>query len=222
VRVTVRLFAMLRERAGSDSIEIELDESATVADAIAALGRDPQVGDLASRLPLRLAVNHEYAPADATIAPGDELAAIPPVSGGAGRVRLAKVMPEPLDQAAITALVGDPGAGAVVTFQGTTRDVDKLTYEVYEEMAEPRIAEILDECAAAHDLMGIAAAHRIGDVPLGQPSVVVAASAAHRAEAFAGARDAIDRIKAEAPIWKQEVSFQGEGDQESWVEGTVP
>jgi MoaE-MoaD fusion protein len=222
VRITVRLFAMLRERAGSDSLEIELDEGATVADAIAALGRDPRVGDLASRLPLRLAINREYAPADATIKPGDELAAIPPVSGGGGGGRSARVTSEPLDQAAITALVGDPGAGAVVTFQGTTRDVDKLTYEAYAEMAEPRIAEILEECAVAHDLKGIAAAHRIGDVLLGEPSVIVAASAAHRAEAFAGAREAIDRIKAEAPIWKKEVSFRGGGDQASWVEGTVP
>ena len=87
MRVTVRLFAMLRERAGSDSVEIELAESATVADAIAALGRDPKVGDLATRLPLRIAVNREYAEPDAAIEPGDELAAIPPVSGGDGRVR---------------------------------------------------------------------------------------------------------------------------------------
>ena len=85
-------------------------------------------------------------------------------------------------------------------------------------MAEPRIAQILGECAEAHDLKAIAAEHRIGDVPLGEPSVVVAVSAAHRGEAFAGAREAIDRIKAEAPIWKKEV----EGESESWVEGTVP
>jgi molybdopterin synthase catalytic subunit len=213
---------MLRERAGSDSVEIELAETATVADAIAALGRDPQVGDLAARLPLRIAVNREYADADAAIEPGDELAAIPPVSGGDGRVRGARVSSEPLDPAAITALVGDPGAGAVVTFQGTTRDVDKLAYDAYAEMAEPRIAQILGECAVAHDLKAIAAEHRIGDVPLGEASVVVAVSSAHRAEAFAGAREAIDRIKAEAPIWKKEVKFEGEGEAESWVEGTVP
>ncbi len=218
MRVTVRLFAMLRERAGADSVELELAESATVADAITALGQDPKVGDLAARLPLRIAVNQEYAAADAPIAPGDELAAIPPVSGGANRVRAARVTPEPLDQAQITALVSDPAAGAVVTFQGTTREVAKLTYEAYAEMAEPRILDILTECAEQNDLRAIAAAHRIGDVPLGEPSVVVAASAAHRGEAFAGARDAIDRIKAEAPIWKKEVT----AETESWVEGTVP
>ena len=218
MRVTVRLFAMLRERAGSDSVEIELEDSATVDDAIAALGRDPKVGDLAARLPLRIAVNREYATGDARIEPGDELAAIPPVSGGDGRVRGARVRAEPLDPGEISALVGDPGAGAVVTFQGTTRDVEKLSYDAYAEMAEPRIDEILRDCVERHDLKAAAAEHRIGEVPLGEPSVVVAVSAAHRAEAFEGAREAIDRIKAEAPIWKKEV----EGTDESWVEGTVP
>ncbi len=218
MRVTVRLFAMLRERAGSDHVELDLAERATVADAIAALGRDPKVGDLAAKLPLRIAVNREYAAEDQAIAPGDELAAIPPVSGGAGPVRAAKVTPDALDQAAITALVGAPGAGAIVTFQGTTRNVDTLTYDAYAEMAEPRIEAILRECAERHGLRAVAAEHRIGDVPLGQPSVVVAVSAAHREEAFAGAREAIDRVKAEAPIWKKEV----EGSDEAWVEGTVP
>jgi len=219
VKVTVRLFAMLRERAGADSVEIELDEGATVADAIDALGRDPHIGDLAVRLPLRIAVNREYAKDNAPIAAGDELVAIPPVSGGASDpVRLARVSVEPIDQAALTRLVGDPGAGAIVTFQGTTRDVDRLTYEAYTEMAEPRIEEILRECVERQGLRAAAAEHRIGDVPLGEPSVVVAVSAAHRTEAFAGAREAIDRIKAEAPIWKKEI----EGSRETWVEGTVP
>lgn len=218
MRVQVRLFAMLRERAAADSVEIELDEGATVADAVAALGRDPVIGDLASRLPIRIALNREYASEDETIAPGDELAAIPPVSGGESVVRAAAITPEPLDQGALTALVSHPSAGAVVTFQGTTRDVEKLTYEAYAEMAEARVREILEECAEAHGLKAIAAAHRIGDVPLSEPSVVVAAAAAHRGEAFAGAREAIDRIKADAPIWKKEV----DGTDEAWVEGTVP
>ncbi|MDQ3758491.1 MAG: molybdenum cofactor biosynthesis protein MoaE [Actinomycetota bacterium] len=219
MKVTVRLFAMLREHAGADSVEIELDEGATVADAIDALGRDPGIGDLATRLPLRIAVNREYAKDSAPIAAGDELVAIPPVSGGApDPVRLARVSADPIDQAALTRLVGDPGAGAIVTFQGTTRDVDRLTYEAYTEMAEPRIEEILRECVERQGLRAAAAEHRIGDVPLGEPSVVVAVSAAHRTEAFAGAREAIDRIKAEAPIWKKEI----EGSDETWVEGTVP
>lgn len=222
---------MLRERAGSDRVEIELEEGATVADAIAALERDPHVGDLASRLPLRIALNREYVSNETPVAAGDELAAIPPVSGGApappgatpalgsgDRVKRARVTAEPLDPGEVTSLVGDPGAGAVVTFQGTTRDVSKLTYEAYAEMAEPRIAAILAECVERHGLEAAAAEHRVGDVPLGAPSVVVAVSAAHRPEAFEGAREAIDRIKAEAPIWKKEVSEDGE----AWVEGSVP
>jgi molybdopterin converting factor subunit 1 len=218
VRITVRLYAMLRERAGSNSVEIELEDGATVEDAMAALAQDPSVGDLAARLPLRIAVNREYAPPGATITAGDELAAIPPVSGGAERMRGARVTQEPLDVGAVTALVGDPEAGAVVTFQGTTRDVDRLEYEAYAEMAEPRIAEILRDCVDKYGLKAAAAEHRVGEVPLGQPSVVVAVSGAHREETFAGAREAIDRIKAEAPIWKKEIA----GDEETWVEGTVP
>ena len=215
MRVNVRLFAVLRERAGSESLEIDLDEGATVADAVRALG------PVAGEMPFRVAVNREYANDATPIAEGDELAAIPPVSGGApestGVVR-AKVRAEPLDLDALSRSVGDPAAGAIVTFQGVTREVDSLSYEAYAEMAEPTIEAILRECAARHGLQAIAAEHRIGEVALGEPSVIVAASAAHRGEAFAGAREAIDRIKAEAPIWKKEISDGGE----SWVEGILP
>ena len=120
-----------------------------------------------------------------------------------------------LDPAALAGRVGDPRAGAIVTFQGTTRDVDRLDYEAYEEMARERIEAILGACAERHGLLAAAAEHRVGAVPRGATSVVVAVSAPHREEAFAGAREAIDRIKAEAPIWKREV----DGAAERWVEG---
>jgi MoaE-MoaD fusion protein len=215
MRVQVRLFAVLRERAGAESVELELEDGATVADAISALA--PVAGDM----PFRVALNREYADVSAPIAPGDELAAIPPVSGGAraaARVVRARVSVEPLDLAALAAAVADPGAGAIVTFQGVTREVDLLEYEAYAEMAEPRLEAILRDCAERHGLRAAAAEHRVGEVPLGEPSVIVAVSAAHREEAFAGAREAIDRIKAEAPIWKKEVADGGE----SWVEGALP
>jgi MoaE-MoaD fusion protein len=215
VRVNVRLFAVLRERAGSESLEIDLDEGATVADAVRALA------PVAGEMPFRVAVNREYANDSTPIAEGDELAAIPPVSGGASeatRVARARVSAKPLDLGALSRSVGDSGAGAIVTFQGVTREVDSLSYEAYAEMAEPRIEAILRDCAERHGLQAIAAEHRIGEVPLGEPSVIVAVSAAHRGEAFAGAREAIDRIKAEAPIWKKEISDDGE----SWVEGALP
>ena len=218
--VTVRLFAILRERAGSDSVEIELPEDATVDDALTALAERPGLAELLERMPVRMAVNRDYADSDTPLAAGDELALVPPVSGGAGpHVRVTE---EPLSVEAVASAVGRPAAGAIVTFQGTTREVDRLVYEAYVEMAEERIASILTDCIRGHGLEAAAAEHRIGTVRLGEPSVVVAASAAHREEAFAGAREAIDRIKAEAPIWKLEVEETGEGESRRWVEGTAP
>jgi molybdopterin synthase catalytic subunit len=216
--VTVRLFAILRERAGRDSVEIELPEGATVADAFERLATAPGLGELVVRLPLRMAVNREYAGDGTTIRPGDELALIPPISGGASPRTHAKVTEEPLDAGELSRWVADPGAGGIVTFQGVTREVASLDYEAYREMAEERIAAILEDCVERHELLAAAAEHRIGKVALGEPGVVVAVSAGHREEAFAGAREAIDRIKAEAPIWKRELDATGAGE---WVEGAA-
>jgi molybdopterin synthase catalytic subunit len=229
--VTVRLFAMLRERAGRDSIEIDLPDGATVSDAFERLAGYPSLGELVERMPLRMAVNREYASPTTVIAAGDELALIPPISGGApdtdaclrmddkrrGRTH-ARVTDEGLSTERLSAWVGDPAAGAIVTFQGVTREVASLDYEAYREMAEARIAVILEDCVERHGLLAAAAEHRVGRVPLGEPGVVVAVSAGHREEAFAGAREAIDRIKAEAPIWKREVDAAGDGN---WVEGSA-
>jgi len=204
VDVEVRLFAILRQRAGSDSISLQLDEGATVGDALERLGAEPSLADLLRRLPVRVAVNRDYATAETPLRASDELALIPPVSGGAGQVHV-RVSAEPLSLEALSRTVGRPGAGAIVSFQGVTREVERLDYEVYREMAEQRIAAILGECVERHRLEAAAAEHRVGAVPLGEPAVIVAASAPHRDEAFAGAREAIDRIKAEAPIWKTEI-----------------
>jgi molybdopterin synthase catalytic subunit len=213
VKVNVRLFAVLRERAGSDSLEIDLGDGATVADAVRALA------PVAGEMPFRVAVNREYADDSTPIAEGDELAAIPPVSGGAAtRVIRARVSAEPLDLAALARLVRDPRAGAVVLFEGVTREVPELDYEAYAEMAVARIEAIAAEEAERHGLCGVAIEHRTGTVALSEPSVIVAASAPHRGEAFAGARALIDRVKAEAPIWKVEVSAAGRRR----IEGTLP
>jgi molybdopterin synthase catalytic subunit/molybdopterin converting factor small subunit len=201
VKVSIRLFAGLRERAGRDELELELPDGARVADALAA------VQHLAPGVSLVLAVNREYADAEVVLHAGDELAVVPPVSGGA-------VLDGPLSLDAVAARVRDPRAGAVVTFSGVTREVAFLDYEAYVEMAVARIDAIVAEAVERHGLCRAAADHRFGRVPLGEASVVVAASAPHRGEAFAGAREIIDRIKAEAPIWKRE---DGE-----WQEGTVP
>jgi MoaE-MoaD fusion protein len=212
--VRVKLFAVLRERAGRDELELELPEGACVADALAA------VDDLAGGLSLVLAVNREYAAPDAPLAAGDELALIPPVSGGAGAATAphVAVLEDPLSLDALVARVRDPRAGAVVTFQGVTREVPRLEYEAYAEMAVPAMREIVRAAIARHGLCAAAAEHRVGTVPLSEPSVTVAVSAPHRGEAFAGAREIIDAIKASAPIWKREA---GDGEPR-WVEGTPP
>src|SRR5919197_4890586 len=214
--VNVRLFAMLRERAGSDSVTVEVPDGATVRDAVDAVAREHALGELIERLPVVTAVNREYVPEESYLSEGDELALIPPVSGGDARTAHARVTEEPLSVERLSAAVGRPGAGAIVIFQGTTRDVERIEYEAYREMAEERIVAILDEALSRHGLEAAAAEHRFGTVPLGEPSVIVAVSAAHRDEAFAAAREIIDRIKAEAPIWKKEVEVGGE----RWVEGT--
>jgi molybdopterin converting factor subunit 1 len=213
MEVRVLLFAMLRERAGARELTIELPDGARVRDALDSLG------DLAKGLPLVMAVNREYAPEDHVLDPGDELALIPPVSGGSSAAVVhTRVTSDPLSLDAVTALVRDPRAGAVVTFQGVTRDVERLEYESYVEMAEERIGTIVAEAVERHGLCAAAAEHRVGDVPLSEPSVIVAASSPHRDEAFAGAREIIDRLKAEAPIWKKEI----EGGEERWAQGTTP
>jgi molybdopterin synthase catalytic subunit len=212
VEVTVKLFAMLRERAGTRELTLELPEGARVRDALSSLG------DLAAGLPLVMAVNREYADDDVVLSPDDELALIPPVSGGEAPLFHVRVTEDPLSAEVVTGHVRNPAAGAIVVFEGITRQVDALEYEAYAEMAEQRIAEILAQVQQEHGLTGAAAEHRVGTVPLSQPSVLVAVSAPHRGEAFAGARDAIDRIKAEAPIWKKEL----DGGEGRWVEGTVP
>ena len=218
MEVTVRLFAMLRERAGgAREVTLSLPDGARVSDALAALG------DVAPpELPLVMAVNREYARDDQVLDPGDELALIPPVSGGSGlsggTLVWARVTADELSLDSLARRVSDPRAGAVVTFQGVTREVECLEYEAYVEMAEEKIAAIVASAVESHGLCAAAAEHRIGTVPLSEPSVAVAASAPHRGEAFAGAREIIDRIKAEAPIWKQEV----EGDERRWVEGQRP
>ena len=198
--VRVRLFAVLRQRAGHESVDVVLEEGATVADALTALSREPGLADLLARTPVRMAVNRDYAGPETVLSPDDELALVPPVSGGEGR--RVRVGPDPISLEEVAARVVDPAAGAVVTFQGFPRDVPQLDYEAYGEMAEDRIAAILADCIERYDLMAAAAEHRTGRVPAGEASVVVAASASHRPEAFSGAREAIDRIKAEAPIWK--------------------
>ena len=209
MRVSVRLFAGLRERSGEDQIELELADGARVGDALAALS------DLTDGIRVVMAVNREYADAATPLSAGDELALIPPVSGGGPADRPpVRITSEPLSLESVTAGVADPRAGAVVAFLGVTREVPALEYEAYTEMAERKLAAIVAAAIERFGLCSAAAEHRIGTVALSEPSVVVAASAPHRDAAFAGARYLIDEIKSQAPIWKRE-----EGE---WIAGMIP
>jgi len=200
--VTIRLFAMLRERAGAGEIELDLPDGARVRDAL------DRLDDLAGGLPLVMAINRDYADADSELRPGDELALIPPVSGG--ETVPVVVTTEPLALDPLVARVRDPRAGAVVTFQGVTRDVDHLDYEAYVEMAEQVMAQISAELLGRYDLCAIAIHHRTGRVEIGEASVVIAVSAPHRQDALAACKDAIDTLKEEVPLWKKEAYEGGE------------
>jgi molybdopterin synthase catalytic subunit len=206
--VSVRLFAGLRERAGADVVELELPEGGRVVDALERLGA------VTNGVTVVMAVNREYAAEDTPLGPGDELALIPPVSGGSVGALHVRVTDEPLVLEPLLEHVRDPRAGAVVSFLGVTREVPELQYEAYAEMAEREIVKLVERAIERHGLCAAAAEHRVGVVPLSEPSVAVVASAAHRDAAFAGAREMIDEIKARVPIWKKE-----EGE---WVPGTTP
>ena len=199
----VRLFAGLRERAGWS--ERELDGVDRVADVWSALdlGEEPEG--------LLYAVNKEYAKGDRSLANGDEVALIPPVSGGAFRLST-----EPLSLDAAVAEVRSDRAGAIATFTGTTRvqsrghTVLHLDYEAYEEMAEQVMAQIAEDLKRRYDLCEIAIHHRTGRVDIGESSVVIAVSAPHRQDALAACKEAIDTLKGQVPLWKKEFYEGGE------------
>jgi molybdopterin synthase catalytic subunit len=202
VTVTVRLFAGLRERAGWARRELE---AATVADVWPALG----LGDEPEGL--LYAVNREYADPDRELADGDEVALIPPVSGGAFRVT-----EKPLSLQAVVDEVADENAGAVATFTGTVRrqsrgrEVERLEYEAYAEMAEDVMARLAADLQSRHELCAVAIHHRVGRLELGEASVVIAVSAPHRQAALEACREAIDTLKETVPLWKKEVYEGGE------------
>jgi molybdopterin synthase catalytic subunit len=205
MRVRVKLFAALRERAGGGERELELGEGSTLGDVWSRLDLGPEPEGLL------YAVNREYAGPDRPLGDGDEVAVIPPVSGGA--FRLAE---EPLSLAAAVAEVADERAGAVANFVGTTRvhsrgrTVRYLEYEAYPDMAETEMRRIAEDLKGRYDLCEVAIHHRTGRVGIGEPSVVIAVSAPHRQDALAACKDAIDTLKETVPVWKKEVYEGGE------------
>jgi molybdopterin synthase catalytic subunit len=230
MRLRIRLFAIQRELVGSREVVLELADGATIDDGWAALvERFPVLAP--GRPSVRFARNGEYADATTPLADGDELACIPPVSGGdepsGPTIRViqlrAAAFPTGLGEE-LGAQLATPADGAVVVFAGRTREtpgtpapgqeaeaarhagrlVDGLEYEAHEPMAEAILAQIADEVAERFGVSRLAIVHRLGPVPLGEVSILVVAAAPHRDAAFSAARYAIDETKARAPIWKAE------------------
>lgn len=213
MRVLVRLFASYREAAGVGRIDLELPPGATVRDAIAEIARrHPLITEGRSVV---IAKNREYVGADEPLADGDEVALIPPVSGGAATAPLILVSTAPLSVDMAIDAVRDDGFGGIVVFLGTVRDrsrgkrVTHLEYEAYAEMAEERMRAIARKLEERHAPCRVVMHHRVGELAIGDVAVVVAAAAPHRDAAFAAAREGIDELKTVVPIWKKEFSEDG-------------
>ncbi|HLK89895.1 MAG TPA: molybdopterin converting factor subunit 1 [Polyangia bacterium] len=218
MKVEVLYFAVLRERTRLDQETVELPAAASVGDARAVIARrHPSVAALLAQV--KIAVNRAMADDGRALADGDELALLPPVAGGAARAGI-RISAEPVTVEGALAALPEGDHGGVVTFAGIVRrrghhlpDVVRLEYEAYREMAEAVLGEIADEIEREHPGVRLAIHHRTGALRVGEIAVAIAAAAAHRAPAFEACREAIDRLKARAPIWKKEIGESGE----AWV-----
>lgn len=216
VRVTLRFFAIMRERIGESEREVAFVHGSRVADVVTYVE-----AEFAAIAPLFRASmvmrNHEYVDREELLADGDEIAFIPPVSGGERDHY--RVTDDVLDSQTIAERVEDDGAGAVVTFVGVVRDNARgrgvlwLDYEAYAEAAEVQLRRIGDEMRERWPVLAVAIEHRTGRLGIGEASVVIAVSSAHRDAAFQAAAYAIERIKQIVPIWKKEAYDDGE----SWI-----
>jgi molybdopterin synthase catalytic subunit len=221
IAVRARLFARLREQAGTDDENVELQAGSTVSDVYEALRRAHPALE-SNRNAVRAALNQEFADWDAVVADRDEVAFIPPVSGGAhGAGVLFELTARPLDARRMETAVAHKGAGAICTFTGVVRDssrgrsVTHLDYEAYGEMATAQMRKIADEIGERWPEARVAMAHRTGRLEVGEPSVVVSVSSPHRAEAIAACKWGIDRLKETVPVWKKEHATDGT----YWIEG---
>jgi molybdopterin synthase catalytic subunit len=209
----VLLFAGLRERAGRETIEVDLAAGATAADLLAEIERSHP--DWSDRLgACRVAAGQEFVDAGHVLNPGEEIALIPPVSGGHDWA-VVRLSSEPLSLDAVVEAVRHHGAGGIVTFTGSVRghsrdrDIVYLDYEAYAPMAVRSMRRIVGRIESLWPGTAVAIHHRVGRLFVGETAVLIAVSAPHRAEAFEACREAIEALKREVPIWKREVSTDG-------------
>ena len=222
MQIEVLLFAGLKDRAETSRLTVEVADGGTVADAIAAASAATEATwDVPTAI--MCAVNEEYQQREFVLSDGDELALIPPVSGGIGAQQdYVEVTGEVLDSMAVAEHVRADADGAIIIFEGVTRDhndsrhVDYLEYEAYQPMAENKILELFGEMRERFEIDKCAVAHRVGRVDIGEKSMVVAVSSAHRRPAFEAALYFVDRLKEVVPIWKKEY-FEGG---EVWINDT--
>ena len=208
MHVDVRYFAIVRETIGQASERREVPAGTTAGQLFDAL--IAEFPRLERMRPLTMVmVNRHYVRDDHILQDGDEIALIPPVSGGESAARF-RIQNEPIDAREVEALVANPGAGAIATFSGVVRDhgrgrkVSRLEYEAYPAAAEQVLAQIGDEIEERWQTDRVAIVHRVGDLPVGEISVVISVASAHRDAAFEACRYAIERIKEIVPIWKKE------------------
>ena len=219
-------FAGARERAGTARVDVILkDDATTVGDAVdAACDAAPNRVRLPSKV--MFSRNGSYTELSAGVNDGDEIAVIPPVSGGAygqddesdndGDACNVWITSDPIDADSVLHRVGSDRDGAVVVFHGVTRShndgrtVLHLEYEAYSPMAETTMSEIVSEMKERWDLGDVAVCHRVGRVDIGQTSMVLAVSAPHRKPAYEASLYFVDRLKEIVPIWKKEYFEGGE------------
>ncbi len=218
MRVKVRLFAAAREAVGEREIALDLDPSETVGELLQTLtDRFPGLQRFSQSV--RLAINHEYVDGGHRLSDGDEVAIIPPVSGGVDRF---DVVDAPLSLDALSQSIAAESSGAIASFLGIVRkrsrgrEVLHLEYEAYREMAIAKMREIGDEIHARWPVDEIAIVHRVGRLRVGEASIAICVAAPHRREALAACTYAIERVKTAVPIWKKEVWSDGS----EWI-GTV-
>ena len=218
-KIRVRAFAGLRDALGAGSFEFEIAAGSSIEALLGQLAATFPNADLPNKH-FSVAVNRQYCAHDTLLSDGDEVALIPPVSGGSGKLFEITTSPISLDDAARR--VSAPDRGGITVFAGTVRGVtgdvttDYLEYEAYAEMAEPVLASIAAEARARWpEVTAVSVIHRVGRLEVGDVSVAVAVAAAHRRDTFDACHYIIDRVKQIAPIWKKEVGRDGA----IWVEG---